>query len=89
MTDSGQSSSKQLGIIRDVHFGVGDRGRVALWFTTMVDESGGALQVFEDPDVFLKIIADYGVEDVAKLAGQPCWVNASAGLIRWVGAWKR
>lgn len=79
---------KTMAIIRDPHFGVGDRGTVALWFTVYVTESSAALQVF-DVDEGVKIIADYGVSDVCKLDGKPCWVDTStSGTVRWVGAFK-
>lgn len=82
------SASDTLGIIRDPHFGVGDRGTVALWFTVYVSESGAALQVFGVEDA-VAIIAAYGVRDVSDLDGKSCWVDTSSpGMIRWVKAAK-
>ncbi len=80
--------SDTLGIIRDPHFGVGDRGTVALWFTVYVGEASAALQVFGVEDA-VAIIAAYGVGDVADLNGKPCWLDTSTpGMIRWVKAAK-
>lgn len=75
---------KKLAIIKQVQFGIGDYGRMALWFTTYVDENGSALQVFHDPKEIEKILLDGRVSDVTKMNGKACWVNDDNGLIRFI-----
>lgn len=87
-SDRSTSERQQLAIIKQVHCGVGDRGYAALWFSTYITEGSAALQVFGWEEA-KTIIEAYGVSDVARLEGKPCWVDTSAaGLIRWVGAAK-
>lgn len=82
-------SEPTLAIIKDPHFGVGDRGEVALWFSVYVTESSAALQVFDAAEG-VEILKAYGVKDASDLAGKPCWVDTSnVGMIRWVRAWRR
>lgn len=85
MTLDGHSDSRKMAIIRRPQFGVGDRGTVALWFTVYVTDSTAALQVF-DVDGAVQIITAYGVDDVAKLDGKPCWVEDNGATIRYVEA---
>ena len=73
---------KVMAVIKNVHFGVGDRGRCALWFDTYVNESCAALQVFT-PEQAVEIIEGYGVDDFQKLQGKPCWVNHENNTIHW------
>lgn len=76
-----------LAIIEEPHFGVGDRGEVALWFSTYITESTAALQVFDVAEG-APILKAYGVRDAADLAGRPCWVDTSKpGLIVWGKPW--
>jgi hypothetical protein len=80
------NGEKSLAIIKNVHCGVGDRGRAALWFSVHITESSAALQVFEWNQA-KEIIEAYGVEDVARLDGKPCWVDLNEpGIIRWIGS---
>lgn len=82
-------SGKTMAVIRKPQFGVGDRGKVMLWFTVYTSETLAALQVFT-PEQAVEIIEAYGVDDVSKLDGKPCWVDTSSnpGLMLWAGAWK-
>lgn len=67
---------KYLAIIRGVRFGVNDRGEVGLSFGTYVSEGVGAPQ-FLHLRWAEEVIAKYGVGDVARLEGKPCWVRVS------------
>jgi hypothetical protein len=74
-----------MAIIRRPKFGVGDRGRTWLQFETYVSESSAASQTLE-VDEAAKVIEAYGVTDVSKLDGKPCWVDTSRpGIIAWAG----
>lgn len=75
-----------MAIIKDAKFGVGDRGKTTLTFSTFITEGSAALQVFYDMDEISSILEKYGVEDVPHLNGKACWVDTSKqGLITWVG----
>jgi hypothetical protein len=88
MTDSAQSDSKTLAIIKGVRFGVGDRGSVTLSFSVYTTESSAALQVFNAAEG-ASIIQAYGVERVEQLENKPCWVDTSEPtFIRWIGPWE-
>lgn len=59
-----------------------------MWFDAYVSESAAALQVL-DVERAVELIQAYGVEDVAKLEGKPCWVHADGQIIRYDRPWKR
>ena len=72
--------AKQLAIIKGVHFGVGDRGYVCMWFSAYVDEAAAALQVLS-VDAAVKLIKAMNVDNVDKLNGKPVWVNVNDNTI--------
>jgi len=77
-----------LAIIRRPTFGVDDRGRLALKFSTYVSEMSAADQWLLKEE-YEKAFKDSGVSDVSQLEGKPCWVDTSEmGLIKFVRMWK-
>jgi hypothetical protein len=75
--------NKQMAIMKDVGFGNRDVGRPVLWFTVMLNECVGSLQIIFEPD-YHDFIKDYGVYDVKDLEGKPIWVSRSGTSIRWL-----
>jgi hypothetical protein len=72
-----------MAIIRYPKFGVGDRGTTRLRLSTYTGENTAAGQSF-NPEEAAKILEAYGVDDVAKLNGKPCWVDTSnPGIMVW------
>lgn len=75
----------EMAIMRDVRFGVGDRGRCWLQFETKVANGSAAMQYLEVEQA-VPVIETYGVSDVHQLNGKPCLVDTSKqGLITWIG----
>lgn len=70
---------EQLAIIKNVRCGVGDRGVAWLQFDAYTSESRAALQVI-GWDVAKEVIEAYGVSDVSKLEGKPCYVESDKGM---------
>jgi hypothetical protein len=79
---------EQLAIIRRPKMGCSDRGSVALSFDTYISDNSAALQVLwvEDNDRDREKAFELlrGVEDVSQLEGQPCWVDKSSSMIRYL-----
>lgn len=74
-----------MAIIRRPKYGVEERAGVCLRFETYVTENSAASQFLSQKDA-AEVIKAYGIDDVAKLDGKPCWVDLSKpGLIGWVG----
>lgn len=71
---------EQLAVIRDVHFGVGDRGTVCMWFSAYITEGSAAVQVLS-VERAVELIAAAGVDDVRKLDGRTCWVDVTGSTI--------
>lgn len=76
--------AKQLARIKNVHFGVGDYGRTALWFDSYTSENEAALQVLDVPEA-VKLIEAAGVRDVGDLAGKNVWVEVNGIIIKYAG----
>lgn len=79
--------AKQLAIISGVGFGNRDVGHPVLFFTAMVSEGSGALQVL-DIEEAIPFIEAYGVYDVHELDDKPVWVNCGDTRITLLGPWK-
>ena len=77
---------KRLAIIKEVGFGNRDVGEPVLFFTAMIDECEGALQVLFGKEA-TDLIKAYGVYDVKNMEGKPIWVEKDGGMIKVVGAW--
>jgi hypothetical protein len=79
---------EKMAVIRDVGIGMRDAPYPCLWFSTYVSEAGAALQVltWEQAE---KLVRDTGVRDVRDLEGKPCWVEESAGMIKFVRVWAK
>lgn len=75
---------KKLARIKGVNFGVGDYGRVCLWFDSFVSESECALQVLELSEA-VKLIEAAGVRDVKQLEGKNVWVEENGNMIEYLG----
>jgi len=75
--------SKQMAVIRDVQFGVGDYGEVALWFSAYTEPSLASLQVLT-VDQGVHLIKTMGVRDVHDLDGKTVWVEADANTMRYL-----
>ena len=75
--------NKQIAIMKDVGFGNRDVGQPVLWFTVMLNESVGSLQVVFKPN-YHDFIKDYGVNDVKELEGKPIWVIQTGNVIVWI-----
>lgn len=67
---------KLLAIIKGVRYGVNDRGEVGLSFGVYLSEEFGAPQ-FLHPAWAAVVVKQYGVGDVSRLEGKPCWVRVS------------
>lgn len=66
---------RKMAIMKNVTFGLDiDCGRVGLCFTVYLDESSAALQYVYGESA-LEVIKKYGVSDVSRLNGKPCWVE--------------
>jgi len=76
---------KQMAIMKHVVFGVDDRGKVSLRFSSYIEEGLAALQIIEGDDA-LGFIGEYGVSDVTDLNDKPCWVERDGMIIRFIGA---
>lgn len=76
-------SREQLAIIRDVRYGIGDRGKACLTFTTYTEESSAALQVLYQPQAD-QVIEQADVSDVHSLERRACWVQVGDGLMRFL-----
>lgn len=74
---------EKLAVIRNVKFGVGDRGTVVLRFDTYVTENTAASQSLYPEDA-INAIQAAGVDDVYKLNGRTCWVNEERAVIQFV-----
>ena len=68
--------SEVLAIIKSPHYGVGDYGKVCLWFNVYINEAEASLQVF-GIERATAIIKDSGVKDVHDLNDRPCWVKVN------------
>lgn len=77
-------STRQLAIMKGVHFGVGDYGKVYMWFSTYVSECSAALQVLSIEQA-VELLQAAGVDNVDKLNGKPCWVKVGGSLIQYDG----
>lgn len=75
--------SEQLAIIKGVHFGVGDYGRVCMWFESYIQEHAAALQILS-VDQAVELIAKFGVNHVDKLNGKTIWVETGNGMIKYL-----
>jgi len=76
-------AARSMAVMKGVHVGNRDVGRPCLWFETDTG-SGAALQVLIGQDA-LDLIEKSGVYDVRELEGKTCWVEASVGMIRFIG----
>lgn len=77
---------KQIAIIKKVGYGCRDVGYPVLFFSTMISESSGALQVLSGEEAACLIKA-YGVWDVKELEGKPIWVTKDGSCIRIHSNW--
>lgn len=73
---------EELGIIREIHFGMRDAGRPILWFDVSMI-GGGFLAVIEMPDLrdFIREANYYKLED---LKGKPVVVAVDDGVGEFV-----
>lgn len=79
-------ADKTMAIIKRPKYGVEERAGVCLRFETYTTESTAASQ-FLNQDQAAELLRAYGVDDVAKLDGRPCWVDTSEkGLIKYLGS---
>jgi hypothetical protein len=70
-----KSVMKKMAIMKGVTFGLQlDCGKVGLSFSVYLDESSAASQFISGNEA-LEVIKKFGVEDVSKLNGKPCWVE--------------
>jgi hypothetical protein len=65
-----------------VHFGVGDYGKVCMWFSTDVGDCV-ALQVLSITDA-VKLIEKEKVRHIDELNGRVCWVDDDTQMIRYL-----
>lgn len=79
---------KQLAIIKDVGYGCRDVGYPVLFFSSMLSECGGALQVLSGEEAE-KLIREYGCYDIKDMEGKPIWVTVAGGIIKIHSAWKK
>ena len=83
--------NEQLAIIEGVGFGNRDVGSPVLFFSTMLSEGTGALQILGGKEA-LDLIKAYGVYDVKDMDGKPIWVECNGGwggTIKVTRAWKK
>lgn len=71
---------RQLAIIKDIHFGNRDVGQPCVWFTSMINEGTGALQVLMEEDL-ISFVKDSGCHKLEDLEGKPCWVDVDGSRI--------
>ena len=74
---------RQLAVIRDIHFGVGDRGRVCMWFSAFVSESSTALQVLSVEQA-VDLLQRHGVDNTSRLEGKTVWVEVDDRMIKYL-----
>ena len=81
--------NEQLAIMKGVGFGNRDVGYPVLFFSTMISEGCGALQVMEGKKA-MDFIKAYGVYDVKDMEGKPVWVKRPdlSNRIEVVRAWR-
>jgi hypothetical protein len=74
------NNGKTLAVMRDVKFGVSDRGGVCLMFSAYTEEHlcAGHFVPLKEAAEFIRA---YGVDDVSKLNGKTCWVKVD-GMIQ-------
>jgi len=82
------AGEEQIGIIRDVEFGLRDIGVPCLSFTVFITEATAALQVFTDGEDIKKILQDARAVKVEDLEGTPCWCEVSGSRIVFKRVWK-
>ena len=75
--------NKQMAIMRDVGVGNRDVGQPVLWFSAMINECVGSLQVIFKP-TYHEFIKDYGVREVGDLEGKSIWVLCKGTKIVWL-----
>lgn len=77
---------KQLAIIKEVGYGCRDVGYPVLFFSSMISESSGALQVLSGEEAS-NLIKAYKVWDVKELEGKPIWIVKDGCSIHIHSAW--
>lgn len=80
------ATEKRIAYIKDAKYGMGDYGKMALWFTASLDPSGlgsCALQVFHDETEIAIITDTYGVVFAEELNDKTCIVEVGGGMIKW------
>lgn len=75
--------SRKLAVIKDVQFGVGDYGKVALWFSAFTEPGMAALQVLT-VEQGVALIEAHGVRHVDELNGKTVWVDDDGNMSRYV-----
>lgn len=84
----GEHVEEQVGIIRDVEFGLRDIGVPCLSFTVFITEVTAALQVFTNGEDIKQILQDAGATKVEMLEGMPCWCEVSGSRIVFKRVWR-
>lgn len=78
---------KQLAIIHGIGYGCRDVGYPVLFFSTMISEGCGALQVLSG-DEAQDLIKSYGCYDIKDMEGKPIWVQKDGSTITIHSAWQ-
>lgn len=78
---------RKLAIIKGVQFGVGDHGKVVLWFSAYTEPALAALQVLTVAQG-VELIAAHDVRHVDDLNGRTVWVEDNGNVCRYLEAAK-
>jgi hypothetical protein len=77
-------NDKQLGIIKNVRYGLRDIGRPCLSFTVYTDSMSSSLQCFTIQKDIDKILKDANAEDIRDMEGKSCWVKIENNMVHFI-----